>query len=195
MAGEKALWLLAGGNGAGKSTFYRLFLEPDGVEFVNADVIERGLDATTLDNPSYEASRLAQRRVSELLASGRSFCFETVFSHESKMALLLDAKNHGYVVNLVLIHLQNTALNVARVQQRVSEGGHNVPEDKITSRVPRTLELMRQAAPYVDAFMLFDNSSSQNPYQRVAIVEQSVITMYQDPLPTWAADVLGELQP
>lgn len=137
------LWLLAGGNGAGKSTFHRTRLARHDVEFVNADLIERGFEPGSVDTPSYVAATLARERYAEYLGRGLSFCYETVFSHVSKLEMLLHAREAGYRVNLVFIHLAHASLNEMRVQQRVQEGGHPVPSGKIRSRIPRTLDLMR----------------------------------------------------
>ena len=85
------LWVLAGGNGTGKSTFYRLYVQPRGMELLSADLIAERLEP---DNPEI-ANRLAQAWVDEkrvhLLDEGRSFCYETVFSHPSKIDFLADA--------------------------------------------------------------------------------------------------------
>ena len=74
----KQLWLLVGGNGAGKSTFYRLVLEPLGLPFVNADRLAKLVYPAAAEEHSYEAALLAEQQRNTLLASGASFCFETV---------------------------------------------------------------------------------------------------------------------
>jgi len=86
------LWVLAGGNGAGKSTFYRMRLQDKGIEFINADLIEREIDLPENDQSSYIAAGIARTRFREAIAQGRSFCFETVFSHDSKLEMLSTAK-------------------------------------------------------------------------------------------------------
>jgi hypothetical protein len=80
-----------------------------------------------------------------LISQGISFCFETVFSHDSKIDFLARAKANGYTIILVYIHLFDSRLNEARVKQRISEGGHRVPIDKIHSRIPRTLQHIKTA--------------------------------------------------
>lgn len=79
-----------------------------------------------------------------------AFCFETVFSHSSKIDFVAQAKALGYKIILVLIHLDNVSLNQARIYQRVSEGGHSVPDEKVRSRVPRLLKLIKQTLPLCD---------------------------------------------
>ena len=82
--GRKQLWLLVGGNGAGKSTFYRTRLASLGLPFVNADDVARQLFPDAPEARSYDAARVAEELRLQLVREGRSFCFETVFSHNRK---------------------------------------------------------------------------------------------------------------
>lgn len=188
---EKQLWILAGGNGAGKSTFYNNWLKNKGVEFVNADIIEKKLDLATDSESSYEAAKIARKLYRKNIEMGRSFCFETVFSHESKLEMIKEAQRLGYFVNLVFVHLSRSDLNQLRVKQRVSTGGHPVPSDKIVSRIPRTLALIKQAIQVADCSIGFDNSQHDNPYIPVARKTGEEVTIYAEPLPKWAAEVLS----
>ena len=185
------LWLLAGGNGAGKSTFYRLFLQPRGVAFINADAIAREIAPEAAEAASYEAAIIASRLCRKALASRTSFCFETVFSHPSKIDLLGEARAAGYEVNLVFIYLSDSALHLARVQQRVTEGGHYVPDDKVASRLPRTQANIAAALPLCDTLLVFDNSSADDPFQHVASRSKGRVTGQLAYLPGWLAQVLA----
>ncbi|PCJ32502.1 MAG: hypothetical protein COA90_03030 [Gammaproteobacteria bacterium] len=190
MKQDKQLWLLAGGNGAGKSTFYRTQLEPLGLPFVNADILAKKLYLEQAENKSYEAAKIAESMRMELLQQGRTFCFETVFSHPSKIDFIALAKSMGYEIVLVFVHLENIALNQARVAQRVSEGGHSVPADKVSSRVPRVLQNIQQVLPLCDHCYLLDNSRLDNPFQRVTEIHNGLISLKVSPLPEWAEKVL-----
>ncbi|PCI61445.1 MAG: hypothetical protein COB35_06555 [Gammaproteobacteria bacterium] len=181
----KSLWLLTGGNGAGKTTFFNTFLKPKGVAFVNADEIAKSLFTDEAEKYSYDAARIAEKMREDLLTQGRSFCFETVFSHPSKIDFVAKAKALGYGINLVFIHVENAELNVARVINRVDQGGHSVPEDKIHSRIPRTLKNVAIAAQLSDNFIVFDNSSLEKPFQKVITIKNGVITQQIDHLPAW----------
>lgn len=189
----KQLWLLAGGNGSGKSTFYRLFLEPRGIKFINADLIAKTMVPDKPEGASYKAARMAERLRSSMLDHGLSFCFETVFSHVSKIDFVAKAKALGYEVILVYIHLDSPELNEARVHQRVSEGGHDVPAEKILSRLPRTYENIRKVLPLVDSVRLLDNSSQSDPFKQVASIRLGRKRLLADPLPAWAEDLLKEI--
>ncbi len=188
----KQLWVVAGGNGAGKSTFFQHFLAPRGLPFVNADQIARSLNPQHPETLGYDAARLAHHLRRELLRQGTSFCAETVFSHPSKLDFIAEAKALGYEVILVFIHLSMDGLNQARVAQRVSEGGHDVPADKIIARIPRTLNLVRQALPMADRVRIYDNSSEEKPFRPVAELVQGALTQATDPMPDWARTLLAD---
>ena len=191
MTSPKQLWVLAGGNGAGKSTFYqKSLLAEKGILFVNADMIAKHISPENPENVSYEAASLVERIRDEILNKGVSFCFETVFSHKSKIDFIAKAKALGYQVILVYIHLDTLELNEARVHQRISEGGHSVPTQKIRSRLPRTMQNVAVALQLVDEARLLDNSSRDNPYQQVALIRKGRRIQTVNPLPAWAQDML-----
>jgi predicted ABC-type ATPase len=158
------LWLLVGGNGAGKSTFYHRFLRERGVQFVNADQIARAIAPDAPEAASYEAAQLAAELRRTLLARRASFCFETVFSHPSKLDFVAEAKAAGYEIVMVFIHLESGALNLGRIAQRVAEGGHHVPPEKVAERLERLQPQVLAALPLVDQLHVLDNSSIDHPY-------------------------------
>jgi predicted ABC-type ATPase len=188
----KQVWVLAGGNGAGKSTFYEVALAPKGVKLVNADTIAKIIHPEHPETVSYQAAGIAEKIRAALLRQGTSFCFETVFSHPSKIDFIATAKGLGYEVVLVYIHLENAQLNEARVRQRVTEGGHDVPAEKIRGRIPRTMQYVATALPLVDEARLLDNSSRDDPFRQVAIVRKGVCVWAAEPLPAWARQILAQ---
>lgn len=190
MANRKQLWVLAGGNGAGKSTFYNLSLAKLGIKLVNADMIAKSINPDSPESLSYQAATVAAKIREDLVAQGVSFCFETVFSHKSKIDFIAKAKRYGYEIILVYIHLLHSSLNEARVNQRVSEGGHNVPTEKIHSRIPRTIKNIKIALSIVDEARILDNSSKDNPFQEVIEMKAGQYEVKVDPLPGWAKALL-----
>lgn len=183
---DKQLWLLAGGNGAGKSTFYRTQLQPLGIPFVNADLIARELFPDAPELHSYQAASIAEELRSRLLTEGQTFCFETVFSHPSKIDFLARAKALGYQTVLVFIHLCTPSLNKARISQRLAEGGHFVPDGKVENRIPRTLDNIKTAILLADDCYLLDNSSAALPFAQIAHLHHGNLVHAQQPLPEWA---------
>lgn len=194
MSVERQLWVLAGGNGVGKSTFYKSSLLPKrGVQFVNADLIAQNINPENPEQVSYQAAYLVERLRDELLHKGISFCFETVFSHPSKIDFIAKAKACGYQIILVYIHLNTLDLNEARVSQRVSEGGHNVPPEKIRNRLPRTMMHVATALQLVDEAWLLDNSSHDEPFKQVALIRKGKRIKTIDFLPVWAKQILKHI--
>jgi len=189
----KQLWLLAGGNGAGKSAFHRLFLAPAGVAMVNADRIALALNPDAPEAASYDAAAQAEILRNDLLDRGASFCLETVFSHVSKIDFLARAKAHGYRVIVVFIHLDTVELNLARISQRVAAGGHGVPEEKVRSRLPRTLANIAKALPLIDEIYLLDNSSADDPFRVVARVVDGAIRKLARGAPEWVKELIRDL--
>lgn len=187
---NKQLWLLAGGNGAGKSTFYHTQLEPLGLPFVNADLIARELFPEAPEKNSYTAAKITAELRDKLIIEGRSFCFETVFSHPSKIDFMARAKALGYQLILVFIHLNHVNLNKARVSQRVEQGGHNVPDDKVEDRIPRLLANIKTVIPLCDQVRLLDNSRADDPFQCVATRRETGIEIHLECLPSWAQHLL-----
>ena len=187
----KQLWLLVGGNGAGKSTFHLLFLEPLGLPFVNADNLAKLIAPEAPEAHGLEAALLAEQQRELLLLRGFSFCFATVYSHPSKVDFVARAKALGYEVILVLIHLNNASLNQARIAQLISEGGHHVPAEKVIGRIPRLLSNVKASLPLCDQVRLVDNSSADHPFLPVATIIAGLEQRHEDPLPAWAQDLIG----
>ncbi|OOZ40286.1 hypothetical protein BOW53_08235 [Solemya pervernicosa gill symbiont] len=184
--------MLVGGNGAGKSTFYKHYLEPLGLPFINADILARMAYPDAPEAHSYDAAKIAEQMRNELLLSGDSFCYETVYSHPSKVDFVAQAKALGYEVIMVVVHLQSDELNRARVAERVSEGGHFVPNDKVNSRIPRTLKHIKISIPLCDRVQVYDNSSTESPFIPVFSVTDGTVEPLVSPLPDWAEVMLSD---
>jgi predicted ABC-type ATPase len=159
---------VAGPNGAGKSTFYEAHLKPAGLRFLNADVMagELGIDA-------YQAAEVVAKLRQELVNQGESFVFETVFSDPvgDKLAFLKDAAQRGYSVVLCFIRIASVDRSEERVAMRVSQGGHDVPTDKLTARFPRTMANLKQAIKDLPCVAIFDNDDLGTPFRLAAIYQ------------------------
>lgn len=191
MSNSKQLWLLAGANGTGKSTFYETRLKGLGIPFINADILAREIYPEDPESYSYEAAIQAGEMRHELLEAGETFCFETVFSHPSKIDFVGKAVALGYEVILVYIHLESIDLNLARISQRVSEGGHNVPSEKVEPRLKRLVEHIKTTIPLCATTYILDNSLWDDPYRQVAVIENGNIDFKMFPTPDWANDLLS----
>ena len=190
--------LLAGPNGAGKSTLYRALVKDEligaDLEFVNADLYERDhLQHITDPQQRSQAARdWADTQRAARLAHGESFISETVFSHESKLALIEKAVAHGYVVALYVVALDDPQRLLARVQRRVREGGHDVPPEKILARYPRTLANLSKAVGLATVAYLYEaRELEEGGPQMVAMCHAKKVTTFVEPLPQWVQGVLS----
>lgn len=179
---------IAGPNGAGKTTFYHSHLASAGLRFVNADVL-----AAELGVGPYEAARLADAFRQALVERGESFVFETVFSDPvgDKVAFLADAVTRGYVVVLCYIGLAGPDQSLERVAMRVSQGGHDVPDERLRSRFNRTLINLRDAIAQLPHVLVYDNSDLNVPYRQVAVSGHGQLRRVQDPVPEWLRPLLA----
>lgn len=163
---KPVFYLLAGPNGAGKSTLYRSAvasgLLPAQAEFVNADLYEAQALQHVADaqERSLQARAWADARRSACLQQGLSFVSETVFSHPSKLGLMQQAREAGFAVVLLVVCVNDPQQLLGRVAQRVAEGGHPVPTERILARYPRTLTHLRNAIPLAHLALLYDTSGS-----------------------------------
>jgi predicted ABC-type ATPase len=178
---------VAGSNGAGKSTFYKSHLEPAGLRFINADVI-----AGELDMEPYTAARVAGSLRQELVNQGESFIFETVFSDPvgDKLVFLKEAVAQGYTVVLCFIGISSAEVSEERVAMRVSQGGHDVPTEKLISRFPRTLANLQSAIRDLPHVMVFDNDDLRSPFRKVAVFEHGRQIHLENPVPEWLRRIL-----
>jgi len=182
----KELNIIVGGNGSGKSTFYYHFLQQHGLPFLNADELAKARWPADPEAHSYEAAKEVEETRKLYVSLGKSFCFETVFSHPSKVDFLALAKSNNYTVNLFVIHIEgDPATNVARVANRQTQGGHGVPEDKIKGRIPRTLNHIALAIPLCDTVSFYDNTSSSHPFVPLAVLQVSQTLYSKNTLPQW----------
>ncbi len=173
---------LAGPNGAGKTTFYNAHLQTAGLRFVNADQLARELDLAP-----YEAARVADTLRRELVKQRESFVFETVFSDPvgDKLGFLRQAADQGYTVVLCFIGTSGPEVSEQRVAMRVSQGGHNVPTEKLVSRYPRTMSNLGAAIRDLPIVWIFDNDDLRTPFRLAAIFEAAKPVKMNKPIPKW----------
>ena len=183
---QPRLIFLAGPNGAGKSTFYSLHLAQLGLTFVNADNLTRNANI-----PNSEAAKAADKLRAQLLEDSESFISETVFSDEvgAKLAFLHDAIDHGYDVTLIYIGLESVELSEARIAQRVDEGGHDVPSDKLPRRYEQSLKNLAATLQFLPTIFAYDNSQRDRSFRLVLKWERSLLDT-PEPKPEWIKRVL-----
>ena len=173
---------IAGPNGAGKTTSYHAHLQPAGLRFVNADVL-----AVELDLDPYAAAGMADAVRRELVRQRESFVFETVFSDSAgeKLGFLKATAQAGYSTILCFIGIDGPDVSEQRVAMRVSQGGHDVPPEKLIARFPRTLLNLTNALRELPHVWVFDNSDLRTPFRLVAVFENGGRVKLNRPVPRW----------
>ena len=154
------LYIIAGPNGAGKTTA-SFSLLPDVLHclnFVNADEIARGLSPFASESVAFQAGRIMLQRIDELLPQKVDFAIETTLATRSYVHLVHRAQNLGYKVHLIYFYLENEEQAIQRVAQRVSNGGHNIPEQDIRRRFKRGIyNLLNLYMPICDSVLIYNN--------------------------------------
>lgn len=162
--GNKAVYIIAGPNGSGKTTFAKLFL-PDYVNclnFVNADLIAQGLAPFEPRTAAIKAGKLVLQQIHEFANRGVDFAFETTLSGKSYVSLLADLKSKGYAPHLFFLWIPSPELAIARIKDRVAEGGHYVPAEDVRRRFARGINnFFNLYEPLLASWMLFDNSKAR----------------------------------
>jgi len=165
----KRLYIISGSNGAGKTTASYTIL-PEMLEcneFVNADEIARGLSPFKPEKAAIQAGRLMLGKIKQLIEAEHDFAFETTLATKSYKNLVTKSKQNGYKVTLLFFWLRTPDLAVKRVETRVKEGGHNIPEEIIRRRYEKGLIIFFNIfKPIVDEWMFIDNSGE--PYEIIA---------------------------
>lgn len=165
----KRLFIISGCNGAGKTTASYTILPEilDCEEFVNADEIAKGLSPFHPESTAIQAGKLMLERIKRLIEKGKDFAFETTLSTRSYRNFVLKAKEKGYHTTLLFFWLRTPELAVKRVETRVKEGGHNIPEKVIRRRYENGLKNFYGIfESIVDEWIFIDNSGE--PYEIIA---------------------------
>lgn len=157
---SKKIIIIAGPNGAGKTTFARSFLpeEAQCPRFINADLIAAGLSPFAPEAAAIKAGRLMLREIDTCVRSAESFAFETTLSGLSYVSRIKQWQKQGYHVSLFFLCLPDAETAIARVAERVRQGGHHIAEHVIRRRFASGLLNLEQAyKAEVNTWVKFDN--------------------------------------
>lgn len=158
---KPSLYVIAGPNGSGKTTFSKKFL-PDYVEcleFVNVDLIAKGLSPFTPERAILQAGRIMLEQIHSLGNRGIDFGFETTLAGKTYLKLLNELKQKGYSIHLFFLWIKSVKLALERIELRVQQGGHSIPEATVRRRFRRGIfNFFHKYQPIVDSWVIFDNS-------------------------------------
>lgn len=175
------VFVIAGPNGAGKTTFATKFL-PDFVQckqFLNADLIAAGLAPFAPESQNFAAGKLMLKRIDELTAQGENFSFETTLSGRAYLRRFQAMKQAGYQIHLFFLWLPSEEVAIARVANRVKQGGHNIPEADIRRRYHAGVRnFWERYANQADFWQLYD--AMMTPPWLIAEMVAEKITVYDN---------------
>lgn len=137
---------------------------------------------------SYEAAFITSFIRKHLLIKGKSYSFETVMSHPSKLDEIMDAKKKGFKTYMYFVCIEDPLINISRIENRVEKGGHPVPEEKVVKRYHATLNNLFPALKLVDKAYIFDNSTQE--MRLFAQVKKSELEIMNDKVPNWFIKLL-----
>ena len=163
MSKKPHVYIIAGSNGSGKTTFASEFLPnyADSPAFVNADTIARGLSSFSPDAVALKAGRLLLEQIEAYAAKRMNFAFETTLSGTNYLSRLRKLQKAGYTVHIFFLWIPDVRLSLARVASRVKMGGHDISEKVVRRRFHKGIEnFLKHYRMVTDSWMLFDNSGA-----------------------------------
>lgn len=160
---NKNIYIIAGPNGSGKTTFAKEFLPRYAhcPNFVNADLIAQGLSLFLPERVAIKAGRLLLEQIHSLADKNVDFAFETTLAGKSYITFITRLKRNGYAVHLFFLWIPSVELALARIKERVARGGHGIADRDVRRRFQRSLHnFFKFYRPLVDSWHLFDNSTT-----------------------------------
>ncbi|MHB8254545.1 MAG: AAA family ATPase [Acidiferrobacter sp.] len=176
------LWIVAGPNGAGKTTLADYWLAKT-IPVVSPDSMAANQGLTPI-----QAGKAAIREQERLLQDGASFAVDTTLSGNRELELMNRAAKIGYKINLVFIGINDVSVCQGRIEERVADGGHNVPDEDVRRRYARSLTNLAEAIARADRAFVLDNSGENR--RLLFSVERGRVRHLTSRLPLWAKSAL-----
>lgn len=191
---DRFMLVVAGPNGSGKSTISGalseahdiLYICPDNYTHIFSNIV-------SIEDRYAHAMKAAKQDRLTAVAVGDSFAFETVCSNPEKIAFISDARIKGYKIIVLYISTGDPKINIERVKRRVSEGGHDVPDDKIIERYHRSMSLLPNLLKMADEALVYDNSDDDKRPHLFLKIKRDSYFIYQ-PVPAWGKKIIESLE-
>ena len=178
--------VIAGVNGAGKSTLYQMYDRLEGMPRVNVDEIVREIGNWKNTQDVFEAGKIAVKNISKYIEAGITFNQETTLCGNSIIKNIMKAKEKGYFIELHYVGVESVEIAKERVQYRVKQGGHGIPEDDIERRYVETFIQLNRILKKCDLVALYDNSER---FRRFAIYKCGNLVRLSQNVPKWFSKI------
>jgi len=192
------LIIIAGPNGSGKTTITTQLLQHlwiEGCVYINPDNIAQDMFGDwNATGAIMQAAQYAQQQREECLRTTQSMAFETVLSTTDKLDFIIRAKAAGYFVRLFFIGTDSPTINIARIAQRIENGGHGVPMEKIITRYYKSLVNCAQIIDIIDRAYVYDNSIDNVAPQLLFRVADGKVKRCYVPIRAWAEEIYKKVE-
>lgn len=187
------MYVFAGNNGSGKSTFRSLVIDKLGIEInIDPDAIARRLDPENPELKRFAAGKLVIKTVRECIKEGKSFSIETTLAGKNAINQMNQAKENGYEISMFFLGLKEVSKNIERVALRVKNGGHHIPTEDILRRHTTSRDNLLQNLKLIDNLLVVDNSNLDG--ELILETSQGNISFQSNHIPQWVTPIIEKLQ-
>lgn len=187
---QAVMYVFAGNNGSGKSTFRNLIAEKQGIP---TNIDPDSLAKKFTSNKEIRAGREAIRLTEELIRDKQDFSMETTLSGRLPLKQMSSAKENGFRIVVYYLGVEKIAINLNRIRQRVEQGGHNIPEEDVRRRESRSISNLMNVIMIADEIHLIDNTYMQATIAASILKMEYKIHLPESKLPGWIGRVLKEV--
>ena len=188
---NKIFTVIAGINGAGKTSLYHILRQSEDLgERVNIDELAKEYGGYNDPHAQIRAGREAMAKIARHIENGTSFHLETTLPGATILKQITTAKQNGFSIVLYFIGIDNINVAIERVHQRMANGGHGIGDQFIIKRFYQLNHNLREILPLCDGAILFDNTVK---FRQIAILEEKRLIDCDHDLPYWFIDLIDEL--
>lgn len=187
---QAIMYVFAGNNGSGKSTFRNLIAEKQGIQ---TNVDPDSLAKKYAKSKEIRAGREAIRLIESLIIGKMNFSMETTLSGRLPLRQIESAKNNGFKIIIYYMGVEKLSINLNRIRQRVEQGGHNIPKEDVLRRESRSLNNLMKLVFVADEIHLIDNTFMQATIAASIHKGDYKVHILENKLPGWIHRILNEI--